>query len=118
MSAEVDPDTVLVDIRDTPPCPTCGGPSEMVARFSCAIVNGRGEWIQGLREALLCAHCDHSDPAAAELLALFAVDDVVSPENLQTFGGLTAAWVESVRHRTVDRALLDQQLEQWHRGEL
>nr|BBI93429.1 hypothetical protein [Streptomyces sp.] len=118
VSARANADTVLIDIHGTPSCPRCDGPSEMVARFPCTIANGRGESIQGLREALLCAHCDHADPAAAELLALFQVDDGVSPENRQTFGGLTAAWVESVRHRTVDEELLGEQSVQWYRSEL
>jgi hypothetical protein len=67
---------------------------------------------------VLCPGCDHGEPAAAELLALFAVDDQVSPENMDVFGGLVAAWVESVRQRTVDEEALSAEFELWKRDEL
>ncbi|MFE9687129.1 DUF6300 family protein [Streptomyces sp. NPDC006285] len=109
---------ILVRIEATPPCPQCNETSLLLARFPYSWKNGRGEDVSGLREAVLCAGCHHGEPAAAELLALFAVDDQVSPPNQGAFGGLVAAWVESVRHRTVDLALLDEEHERWSRGEL
>ncbi|WP_326708023.1 DUF6300 family protein [Streptomyces sp. NBC_01474] len=74
--------------------------------------------MHGFKEAVLCAACDQDNPAAAELLALFAKNDGTSPGTMQAFGELAAAWVESVRHRTVDEVALDFEHKQWQRGEL
>lgn len=113
-----DEGTVLLKVEDTPPCPQCDGSTLLLARFPHAWKNGLGRDVSGLRETVLCPSCHHSDPAAAELLALYAVDDHVSPENLDVFGGLVAAWVESVRQRTVDEEALTAEFELWKRGEL
>ncbi|MET7573391.1 DUF6300 family protein [Streptomyces sp. NPDC005492] len=111
-------ETILLKVEDTPACPQCGGPTLLLARFPHAWKNGLGRDVSGLREAVLCPGCHHGDPAAAELLALYAVDGHVSPENLDVFGGLVAAWVESVRQRTVDEGALNAEFELWKRGEL
>ncbi|MFJ3270984.1 DUF6300 family protein [Streptomyces sp. NPDC086776] len=109
---------VHLKLDGTPPCPQCGGVALLLAQFPSAWRNNRGEAVPGLKEALLCPACDHGEPAAAELLALFAVDDQISPENLEVFSSLAAAWIESVRHRTVDEERLESELESWRRGEL
>ncbi|MET7520699.1 DUF6300 family protein [Streptomyces sp. NPDC005480] len=108
-----DDEDLLLKIAATPPCPKCGDATVLVAQFANAWMNGRGENIRGLREAALCvsAGCDRENPAAAELLALFAVDRGRSPDDPETFGGLTAASLESVRHRTADEEPLNEQLE-------
>ncbi|MFE5197942.1 DUF6300 family protein [Streptomyces sp. NPDC056601] len=59
----------------------------------------------------MSAGCDRDNPAAAELLALFAVDKGRSPDDTERFGGLTAASLESVRQRTADEEPLNEQLE-------
>ncbi|MFC9537111.1 DUF6300 family protein [Streptomyces sp. NPDC056975] len=48
--------------------------------------------MHGFKEAVLCAACDQDNPAAAELLALFAKNDGTSPGTMQAFGELAAAW--------------------------
>ncbi|MGW3498883.1 DUF6300 family protein [Streptomyces sp. NPDC001020] len=101
-----------------PPSPCCDGLTLLLARYSHAWKNARGEDVSGIKEAVLCAACDHSDAAATELIALFNGDEQVSLENLETFGGLAVAWVESVRQRMVDETLLQEQHALWRRGEL
>ncbi|OIJ85225.1 DUF6300 family protein [Streptomyces colonosanans] len=110
-------DEALLKLEDTPSCPHCGGPTLLLARYPQAWKSARGEDVSGIKEAVLCAACDHVDAAAAELIALFNLDEQVSPE-METFGGLAAAWVESVRQRTVDETLLQEQHELWRCGEL
>ncbi|MFD0007161.1 DUF6300 family protein [Streptomyces sp. NPDC127178] len=113
-----DKDTFLVKVEDTPPCPHCAGSTLLLAQFPHCWQNSRGEDVSGLRETVLCPGCDHREPAAAELLALFAVDDRVGPENKDAFGGLVAAWIESARQRTVDEEALIAEFELWKRDEL
>jgi hypothetical protein len=114
----IDEDAVLVKVEGTPPCPQCAGATLLLVRFPYAWKNAHGDDVSGLREAVLCANCHYGDPAAAELLALYAVDGDPCPENLAVFGGLVAAWVESVRQRTVDEEALSAEFELWTRGEL
>jgi len=109
---------VFLKLEETPPCPLCGGATLLLARYPHAWKDSRGEDVSGIKESVLCAACDHGNAAAAELIALFDVDDQISPENRETFGGLAAAWVESVRHRTVDQALLQEQQELRRQGSL
>ncbi|MFK0106438.1 DUF6300 family protein [Streptomyces sp. NPDC091217] len=119
MSGERDgEERVLVKVEETPPCPQCAGATLLLAQFPYGWTNNRGENVAGIRETVLCPCCHHGDPAAAELLALYAVDEKVTPENLDVFGGLVAAWVESVRQRTVDEESLNTEFELWQRGEL
>ncbi|WP_435241525.1 DUF6300 family protein [Streptomyces cucumeris] len=113
-----DEEEILLKVREAPPCPRCGSVTLLLAQFSYAWKNSRGEDVSGLKEAVLCPVCDYGDPRTAELLALFAVDGEVSPENLDVFEGLIAAWVDSVRDRTADEGALSAEFEQWKRGEL
>ncbi|MFI9781803.1 DUF6300 family protein [Streptomyces sp. NPDC051956] len=45
------------------------------------------------------------------------LDETLGINSIETFGGLVAVWVESVRHQRVDEALLAKKHEQWS-GEL
>ncbi|MFC8093617.1 DUF6300 family protein [Streptomyces sp. NPDC057301] len=110
--------TVLVKIADTPPCPQCTGSTMLLAQFAHAWENGRGEDVSGRRETVLCPGCHHKEPTAAELIALFAAHAQVRPESMDIFGGLVAAWVESVRQHTVDEEALAAEFELWEQGEL
>lgn len=104
---------------DTPlPCQRCGGASLLMARSPHTWKNTCGEQVHGVREAVLCPVCDCGEPAAEELLALFAVDEQLDPRNILAFGDLLTAWVESQRHRGVDMEALTAQHEQWGRGAL
>ncbi|MFK0279530.1 DUF6300 family protein [Streptomyces sp. NPDC090499] len=119
MSSEVrDSETFLIKVDSTPSCLQCNGSTLLLAQFPHTWKNSFGQDVSGLREAVLCPSCDHGDPAATELLALYSVDGPVSPENLDVFGGLVAAWVESVRQRSVDEEALNAEFELWKRGEL
>ncbi|WP_432095833.1 DUF6300 family protein [Streptomyces sp. bgisy100] len=113
-----DGDEILLKLEEVPPCPRCGGVALLLAQFPHAWRNGRDAAVSGLKEALLCPACDHGEPAAADLLALFAVDDQVGLDNLEVARRLLSAWVESVRHRTVDEEALSEEFDQWSRGEL
>lgn len=118
MTDEQNLEEILLKVEDTPPCPRCDGATLLLARFPYAWKNLREEDVVGFKEAVLCPGCHHREPAAAELLALFAVDDQVRPENMDVFGGLVASWVESVRHHTVDEEALSAEFAQWQRDEL
>ncbi|MET8957177.1 DUF6300 family protein [Streptomyces sp. NPDC004533] len=111
-------ESILFKIEETPLCPRCGKRTLLLTRYQHSWTNGRGEDIASRKEAALCPACDHKDQAAAELLALFAVDGQVSTKNAEAFAGLLAAWIESVRHRTVDEVLLADEYERWQRGDL
>ncbi|WP_274558090.1 DUF6300 family protein [Streptomyces spiramyceticus] len=114
----VQEEEIVLQLADPPNCPPCGGPGLLLAQFPHSWKNARGEDVNGLREAVLCPACDCGEPAADELLALFAVDDQVGLSNFEVFGELVAAWVQSVRHRIVDEEALGAEYEQWKRGEL
>lgn len=109
---------ILLKFEEPAPCQRCDGVTVLLARYPHSWKNNRGEDVAGFKEELLCPACHHGEPAATELLALFAVDDQVSLENMEAFGGLVAAWVESVRQRTVDTELLGEEHVRWQRGEL
>ncbi|MEV7869149.1 DUF6300 family protein [Streptomyces sp. NPDC088124] len=102
-----------------PNCPPpCGRPGLLSARFPNSWKNTRGEEVHGLREAVLCPECDRGEPPADALLALFAVDDQIAGSNAEVFSRLVTAWVESVRHRTVDLTLLNAEVQRWQKGSL
>lgn len=105
-------------LADPPPCAPCGGPSLLLVRFPNSWTNASGDSVGGVREAVLCPACDRGKPDADTLLALFTVDDQIDFDNMKTFGGLVAAWVESLRQTTVDLDVLADEQERWRRGEL
>jgi hypothetical protein len=111
-------DEIHLQVDQVPPCTRCGGAALLRARFPYSWRNARGETVAGIREAELCPACDRGKPTADELLALFAVDEQLDLDNVETFGGLVAAWVESLRQETVDLVALADEHERWHRGEL
>ncbi|MET8678853.1 DUF6300 family protein [Streptomyces sp. NPDC004647] len=116
MSGRVD--GIVLRITDPPNCARCEGPGLLLARFPDSWKNARSEDVRGLREAALCPACDRGGAAADELLALFAVDDQVGLSNAELLGELVAEWVEYLRHRKVDAALLDEEHGRWERGNL
>lgn len=104
---------------DKPPdCPRCEGESLLLARFPHSWRNASGEVVPGIREAVLCRGCDRGERPADDLIALFAVDELLDHNNVDTFGELAAAWVESVRHRSADESMLADEEERWRRGDL
>lgn len=109
---------IVLQIADPPNCSPCGGPGLLLAQFPYSWKNASGADVNGLREAVLCPACDWGEPAADESLALFAVDDQVGLSNVEVFGELVSAWVESLRHRKVDMALLDEEEKRWRDGDL
>lgn len=104
-------------LADPPPCPRCAAPTLLAVRYPHTWRNAQGTEVSGLREAVLCPDCDRGQEAAA-LLALFSVDGQLDFANMDVFGELASAWVETVRARTVDPAELDDEVERWRRGEL
>ncbi|MGW6400275.1 DUF6300 family protein [Streptomyces sp. NPDC055134] len=100
MTEPADENDVIVQLDDVDACPACGEQRMLKAGFVHTWKNKQGGAISELREAALCPECDRGDPAADELLALFAVDETLGINNIETFGALVAAWVESVRRTT------------------
>ncbi|HCA85233.1 MAG TPA: hypothetical protein DEQ61_06895 [Streptomyces sp.] len=90
----------------------------LLAKFPHRWTKQDGGTVEGLREAVLCPPCEHTDPAAAALIALFAVDEELDLSNLPAFAELAAEWVEAARCRTVDLDALSEDEELWSRGEL
>ncbi|MGW6749701.1 DUF6300 family protein [Streptomyces sp. NPDC055006] len=117
MTEPADENDVVIQLDDVDACPACGEQRVLKASFVHTWKNMQGEAMSGLREAALCPECDRGTPAADELLALFAVDEKLGINNIETFGALVAAWVESVRHQKADETLLPDEHEQWS-GEL
>ncbi|WP_329453366.1 DUF6300 family protein (plasmid) [Streptomyces sp. NBC_01724] len=111
-------DELIVKIADVSDCLACGTPGLLLVRYKHSWNNQIGDDVPGIRETLLCPQCSHRNSAAAELIALFTVDEKMSPENVDTFGGLVAAWVESLRQERVDEELLTAEHDQWLRGAL
>ncbi|WP_432168644.1 DUF6300 family protein [Streptomyces sp. bgisy031] len=106
MTEPADEHDVIVQLEGVEACPACGEQSTLKVSFVLTWTNMHGEVVSGPREAVLCPECDRGDPAADELLALFAVDETLGINNIETFGALIAAWVESVRHQKADETPL------------
>ncbi|MFJ8785861.1 DUF6300 family protein [Streptomyces sp. NPDC102476] len=111
-------DELLVKISDVSDCLACGTPGLLLVRYRHSWKNQIGVDVPGVRETLLCPQCSRRNAAAAELISLFAVDEKMSLENIDAFGGLVAAWVESLRQGHVDEGLLAAEHDQWLRGAL
>jgi hypothetical protein len=111
-------DDLFVKIADVSDCPACGTPGLLLVQYRNSWKNQTGDDVTGIRETLLCPQCSRRSSAAAELIALFSVDEKMSPENVDAFGGLVAAWVESLRQERVNEELLAAEYDQWLRGAL
>ncbi|WP_309299406.1 DUF6300 family protein [Streptomyces sp. A012304] len=111
-------DELFVKIADVSDCLACGTPGLLLVQYRHSWKNQSGDDVLGIRETLLCPQCSRRNSAAAELIALFSVDEKMGPENLDVFGGLVAAWVESLRQERVDEELLAAEHDQWLRGAL
>lgn len=111
-------DELLIKIADVSDCLACGTPGLLLVRYKHSWQNQRGDDVPGIRETLLCPQCSRRNAAAAELIALFAVDEQMNVENIEFFGGIVAAWVESLRQEHVDEELLAAEHDQWLRGAL
>lgn len=109
---------IILRLEDPPPCGRCSAMTLLQASFSHSWKNTRGEVVAGVRQAVLCPACDRTEPCADELLAWLKEGKQLDLNDHQVFGGLVASWVESVRHKAVDQALLAEQEERWHHGEL
>ncbi|WP_436773856.1 DUF6300 family protein [Yinghuangia sp. YIM S09857] len=91
---------------DAPMCLRCDGPGILEARVPHVWDNGFGEPLPCVRVLVLCPACDHADPDAADLLALFRVDDRVDGGNAAVFAELAGDWVTAVAARPADPATL------------
>ncbi|MFC8016565.1 DUF6300 family protein [[Kitasatospora] papulosa] len=111
-------DELFFKVADVSDCRACGTPGLLLVRFGHSWKNQTGNDVPGIRESLLCPQCTHRNSAAAELIALFSVHEKMSSENVTVFGGLVAAWVESLRQERVDEELLAAEHDLWLRGEL
>ncbi|MFI6349587.1 DUF6300 family protein [Streptomyces sp. NPDC050560] len=110
-----------------PPCPRCGAPLLLVARYPHTWHNRAGRPVPGFREAPLCRSCDNDTPAGADLLALLALIDGggraadagagVAAER-ERFGSLVHAWLDTVRERTPETGDLAGEESRWWAGDL
>ncbi|MFI6875810.1 DUF6300 family protein [Streptomyces sp. NPDC050400] len=108
----------LLRTESTPDCPRCSQRTILLARYRYSWQNNRGDTVAGFRESVLCRFCDHHDPAAAPLLALYDGKSAFPADKLDVFGTLAAAWVEHCRSTGVDEDLLDALHRCWIQGEL
>ncbi|MEJ8662194.1 DUF6300 family protein [Streptomyces sp. MS1.AVA.4] len=108
----------LLALADPPVCDRCSSMTLLLAQFPHSWTKARGEDVNGVREAVLCPACDRGQPAADKLLELFAKDGKLDFADVETFAELVAAWIDSVRHRPLDTAALNNEHERWRRGEL
>ncbi|CAM5387929.1 DUF6300 family protein [Streptomyces hirsutus] len=97
-----------VQIDEVPPCTRCSGEALLRVKFGHSWTNVGEGLVEGVREAELCPACDRGEVPAAELLALFPVDERLDVANCTAFGGLVATWVEAVRQRRVDMDLMNE----------
>jgi hypothetical protein len=91
---------------EAPVCFSCEGPGILEARVPHVWDNGFGEPLVCMRVLVLCPACDAADPAAADLLALFAVDDLLDGDNAGAFAELARDWVDALAARPADPATL------------
>ncbi|WP_371800077.1 DUF6300 family protein [Streptomyces sp. NBC_01707] len=110
--------SLLVQVDGVPDCARCSRPGLMLASFPHSWKNQRNQDVEGMRASLLCSSCDAMDPAAADLLALFAVDDMVTQGNLSSFADLAGDWGEVQRQRKPAGQALAYEEDSWRRGEL
>ncbi|MGV4985773.1 DUF6300 family protein [Streptomyces sp. NRAIS4] len=101
-----------------PPCTRCEGPTLLLVRFQHSWTNCNGQKIEGLREKTLCLICDRGKRDAEALFQTLMTCDRLDVTSFESFGGLVAAWVESLRQDYVDLDLLTSEHEQWQRGGL
>ncbi|MGA5822168.1 DUF6300 family protein [Kitasatospora sp. NPDC094028] len=107
-----------VDLGDEPPqCMRCLGDGLLRVKFPPR-PGSLGAHTGGSVSHVLCPVCDRDVPQAAELLALFAVDDRVTGANSRLFTELLLKWTEHLNTLTVDEDQLDREIELWRNGEL
>ncbi|MEU8975824.1 DUF6300 family protein [Streptomyces monashensis] len=71
-----------------------------------------------MRERELCSICDRGKRDAEALIQLLVACGELDATSFESFGGLVAAWIESLRQEYVDIDLLASEHEQWRRGDL
>ncbi|MEE1811655.1 DUF6300 family protein [Streptomyces sp. BE133] len=101
-----------------PDCRRCDRPGRLHASFPHSWKNQKDKDVPGTRAFVLCPNCDAQDPDATELLSLLAVCGSVTPENIAAFADLADDWVEALRLRLPDLAVLVAEEDLWQRGEL
>ncbi|MFJ2868445.1 DUF6300 family protein [Kitasatospora sp. NPDC087314] len=116
--ALVSDDELCIALADVPACLACGIPGLLLVRYQHSWKNQSGDDVVGIRETLLCPQCSAGNMAAAELIAFFAVEERTGLDNVDVFGDMVAAWVESLRRAPVDEELLTAEYDQWLRGAL
>ncbi|MGW4815204.1 DUF6300 family protein [Kitasatospora cineracea] len=109
---------VKISVGDEPTCMLCLGPGLFAVRFPQTLPGSLGAQVGGSLSKVLCPQCDRDVPQAAELIALFAVDDQVGKDNAPEFLRLVSAWVEHLQTLSVDLSQFDREIEQFERGEL
>ncbi|MYT28853.1 MULTISPECIES: DUF6300 family protein [unclassified Streptomyces] len=120
--------TLRMPTSAPPPCPRCGTPVLLVARYPHCWHNRSGARVDGLRESVLCPGCDSGDPAADGLLALFTGAEAGTETGIDRHGPAVPgefasrldAWLTAVRRRVPHEAARAAEAEEarWRAGEL
>ncbi|MFJ4919430.1 DUF6300 family protein [Streptomyces sp. NPDC088725] len=109
---------LAVRLDDAPECPGCGTPGLLRVSFPHVWLNQSGREVRGTGEAVLCPLCHSRAPAAAELLALFAVDGSATDENMHMLVELAVPWATAMSQRSPDSRSLAEEETLWRLGEL
>ncbi|MFC7582395.1 DUF6300 family protein [Nonomuraea antimicrobica] len=107
----------VITTDDAPDCPGCGSEGLLYSRVPNSWTNTRGELVQGYTGVVLCPRCDAQDRYAAPLITWFHVHGQADDED-EEFVQLLVAWASSVFVPELDKQALEDEIEQWRRGEL
>ncbi|MEV0996863.1 DUF6300 family protein [Nonomuraea sp. NPDC050202] len=102
---------------DVPECPRCGKEGLLYARVPHGWVNAAGERVDGYTGVVLCADCDANATHSGPLITWFHVNGEADDEDPE-FVRLLIAWATHVFVPMLDEQALEDEIEQWRRGEL
>lgn len=110
-----------IDVRltgDLPSCPWCGQRGLIAASVPHGLGSTDGNVTRGTLPVVLCARCDHENPAAGPLIMYLLVHEQVTLGTLQQCAALIQRWVDSIAIPSVDIEQLEEEILAWRQGEL
>ncbi|MET7335978.1 DUF6300 family protein [Nonomuraea sp. NPDC005650] len=107
----------VITSDDAPECPRCGQEGLLYARVPNGWYNAAGARVEGYTGVVLCPACDTQDLHAAPLITWFHVNGEANDED-QEFVRLFIAWATNVFVPMLNEQALEDEIEQWRRGEL
>jgi hypothetical protein len=103
---------------DLPCCPRCGQQGLLAASVPHNLGSADGTAVRGTITVVLCASCDHDDPAAGPLILYLLVHEHITTGTLRECAALVQRWADSLTVPAVDLDKLEEEIAAWHRGEL